>query len=93
MDEETFNAIHALHIVFSEPRDDFSTPLDEPPSAEVETEWPSSVRGDVMIAVALMVVYTSLYQSIARLHKKYCSPPIKRHPRRRLSNDRASDER
>lgn len=87
MDEETFNAIHALHIVFSEPREDFSTLLDEPPPAEIETEWPNSVRGDVMIAVALMIVYTSLYQSIARLRQKQFAPSIKRHPRRRLSND------
>ena len=85
MDEETYNAIHALHIVFSEPRDDFSAPLDEP--AEIETAWPNSVRGDVMIAVALMIVYSSLHNSIARLRQKYFAPTIKRHPRRRLSND------
>ena len=88
LDEDTFNAIHALHIVFSEPRDDFSAPLDDPPSAEIETAWPNSVRGDVMIAVALMIVYSSLYHSIARLRQKYFAPPIKkRYPRRRLSND------
>ena len=85
LDEETFNAMHALHIAFAEARGDFfSTPLDEPPSAEIETSWPNS---DVMLGVALMIVYSCLYISKARLRQNYFAPPIKRYPRRRLSND------
>jgi len=88
LDEETFIAMHALHIAFAEARGDFfSTHLDEPPSAEIDTSWPNSVRSDVMLGVALMIVYSSLYLSTARLRQKYFAPPIKRHPRRRLSND------
>jgi len=84
LDEETFDAIRALHIAFFEARGDFSPPAqEEPPAAEIET---SCIRSAVMLGVALIIVCSSLYPSIARIRRKYFAP-IKRHPRRRLSND------
>jgi len=89
LDEETFDAIRALHLAFFEARGDFFPPAqEEPPAAEIETScsWPSSIRSAVMLGVALIIVCSSLYPSIARIRRKYFAP-IKRHPRRRLSND------
>lgn len=87
-DEETFNAIRALHTAFVE-RGDFSPP-GESSSAEIETSWPNFVRSDVvLLGVALVIGYSSLHQSIAWVRRKYAAPPepTKLHPRRRLSND------
>jgi hypothetical protein len=90
LDEETFNAMRALHIAFVEARGNdyfFPTSQEEPPTAEIETSWQISNRRAVMIGVALMIVYSSLYPSIAQLRRKYFAPIKQRHPRRRLSND------
>ena len=38
LDEDTFEAMRALHIVFAEAtRGDFSLPQEEPPVADIET--------------------------------------------------------
>eukprot|EP00986_Skeletonema_menzelii_P020180 scaffold30436_cov160-Skeletonema_menzelii.AAC.4 len=87
LDEETFNAMHVLHVAFAEGRD-FPTLLDEPPSAEIETSWSNSVRSVVMIGVAFTIVCSFLYHlSIALFRQKHVAPTIMRHPRCRPSND------
>ena len=84
LDEETFEAMRALHIAFVEGRDFPILVDDEPASAEIdETSWSNNFRSMIMIGATLTIVCSVLYLylSVARRRQKSFEATIKWHPR------------